>query len=48
LVGRGAATKHQVALMVAQTLRLRKPPSPADVTDALALAIAFARRNGSA
>jgi len=44
LVGRGAATKHQVAAMVVQALRLRKRPSPADVTDALALAIAFLRR----
>lgn len=46
LVGRGAATKQQVAAMVVQALRLRRPPSPADVTDALALAIAYVRRNG--
>ena len=45
LVGRGAATKQQVAAMVVQALRLRKPPSPADVTDALALAIAYLRRS---
>ncbi|HEY7993242.1 MAG: crossover junction endodeoxyribonuclease RuvC [Candidatus Eremiobacterales bacterium] len=44
LVGRGAATKDQVAAMVVQALKLRKPPAPADVTDALALAIAYLRR----
>jgi crossover junction endodeoxyribonuclease RuvC len=44
LVGRGAASKAQVGAMVVQALRLRKRPSPADVTDALALAIAFERR----
>lgn len=44
LVGSGAATKEQVALMVVQCLRLRRPPSPPDVTDALALAIAHGRR----
>jgi crossover junction endodeoxyribonuclease RuvC len=47
LVGRGAATKTQVGLMVVQALRLRKPPSPEDVTDALALAIAFFRRSNA-
>jgi crossover junction endodeoxyribonuclease RuvC len=46
LVGRGGATKDQVARMVVQALHLRKQPSPADVTDALALAIAFLRREG--
>lgn len=45
LVGRGAATKDQVAAMVVHALRLRARPSPADVTDALALAIAYARRS---
>jgi crossover junction endodeoxyribonuclease RuvC len=48
LVGNGLASKQQVAAMVVQALRLRRRPSPADVTDALALAIAHARRtNGS-
>lgn len=45
LVGRGAATKDQVASMVVDALRLRKRPSPPDVTDALALAIAYLRRS---
>ena len=48
LVGRGAASKAQVAAMVVQTLRLRRAPSPPDVTDALALAITHARRRGAA
>lgn len=45
LVGRGGATKEQVASMVVDALRLRKRPSPPDVTDALALAIAYLRRS---
>ncbi|HXW51156.1 MAG TPA: crossover junction endodeoxyribonuclease RuvC [Candidatus Acidoferrales bacterium] len=45
LVGNGAASKQQVAAMVVQTLHLRRRPSPADVTDALALAIAHGRRH---
>jgi crossover junction endodeoxyribonuclease RuvC len=44
LVGNGQASKDQVAAMVVQALRLRTRPKPADVTDALALAIAHARR----
>lgn len=44
LVGNGSASKQQVASMVVQTLRLKRLPSPPDVTDALALAIAHARR----
>ena len=45
LVGRGAASKAQVAAMVVQTLRLRRAPDESDVTDALALAITHARRS---
>jgi crossover junction endodeoxyribonuclease RuvC len=49
LVGNGGASKQQVASMVVLTLRLRRAPAPADVTDALALAIAHCRRaNGRA
>ena len=44
LVGNGLASKDQVAAMVVEVLRLHRRPSPADVTDALALAIAHARR----
>lgn len=41
LTGNGAATKEQVRYMVGQALRLAAPPGPLDVTDALALALAF-------
>jgi crossover junction endodeoxyribonuclease RuvC len=42
LVGNGAARKAQVKGMVVQLLGLSAPPYPDDVSDALALAIAFA------
>lgn len=40
VVGRGAALKPQVAYMVAQLLRLRTPPEPADAADGVAVALA--------
>jgi len=46
VAGNGAASKEQVGRMVAQVLRLAHMPRPADVTDALALAIACAQRGG--
>lgn len=42
LAGSGAAKKDQVGGMVVALLRLKELPRPNDVTDALALAIAFA------
>ncbi|MFN2448931.1 MAG: crossover junction endodeoxyribonuclease RuvC, partial [Candidatus Baltobacteraceae bacterium] len=39
-----AARKDQVNRMVTHLLGLRKQPEPEDVSDALALAIAFAHR----
>lgn len=39
VVGYGRAEKHQVQHMVAQLLRLDGPPEPADIADALAIAI---------
>jgi crossover junction endodeoxyribonuclease RuvC len=42
LAGSGAATKSQVKGMVVRLLGLSAPPEPDDVSDALALAIAFA------
>jgi crossover junction endodeoxyribonuclease RuvC len=42
VVGRGSATKEQVARMVQAYLTLKQPPDPLDVSDALALAIAHA------
>ena len=42
LVGHGAARKEQVKKMVVQLLNLRTMPAPDDVSDALALSIAYA------
>lgn len=39
LVGGGRAEKDQVALMVCRILGIREVPKPADVTDALAVAV---------
>jgi crossover junction endodeoxyribonuclease RuvC len=47
LVGSGAARKEQVKKMVSQMLGLRRLPQPDDVSDALALAVAYALRNGA-
>lgn len=44
VTGSGAATKARVAQMVAAHLGLKKPPQPADVTDALAAALALSQR----
>jgi crossover junction endodeoxyribonuclease RuvC len=41
LVGSGSARKEQVNAMVTQLLGLRRTPRPNDVSDALALALAF-------
>ena len=44
LVGSGNARKDQVNAMVVTLLKLRTAPKPNDVSDALALAIAFGRQ----
>ena len=44
LIGSGAARKDQVNSMVTQLLGLRRRPEPNDVSDALALALAFGAR----
>jgi crossover junction endodeoxyribonuclease RuvC len=41
LIGTGSARKEQVNAMVTHLLGLRRPPRPNDVSDALALAIAY-------
>jgi crossover junction endodeoxyribonuclease RuvC len=42
VTGAGAATKEQVQYMVAQLLRLKKAPEPADAADGVAAALAIA------
>lgn len=42
LAGSGRASKSQIQAMVAHLLRLPEPPSPADLSDALALALCHA------
>ncbi len=44
LVGAGSARKEQVGAMVARMLGLHAAPKPLDVSDALALALAFHHR----
>jgi len=48
VTGYGSADKKQVATMVARVLGLAKPPTPADASDALALAICHAWKSGVA
>ncbi len=44
VAGNGQASKRQMQLAVASQCGLSKPPSPADVADAIAIALADARR----
>lgn len=48
VTGYGSADKKQVATMVARILGLDTPPTPADASDALALAICHAWKTGTA
>lgn len=41
VTGNGHASKQQVQRMVQNTLKLKSPPEPADISDALAMAIAY-------
>jgi crossover junction endodeoxyribonuclease RuvC len=47
VTGYGSADKKQVATMVQRVLRLDAPPTPADASDALALALCHAWRGGA-
>lgn len=44
VTGNGRATKDQVGLMVSQILKLEETPKPADVADALAVAICASKK----
>jgi len=46
VTGNGRATKEQVSMMVARQLRLTEIEGPADVADALAVAITASKRGG--
>ena len=48
IVGRGAALKPQVGYMVAQLLRLRTAPAPADAADGVAIALTHLMLSGRA
>ena len=39
--GNGAATKEQVSYMVTQILKLKEPPKPLDVSDAMAVGLCY-------
>ena len=39
--GNGAASKEQVSYMVTQILKLKEPPKPLDVSDAMAVGLCF-------
>ena len=45
VAGNGQATKRQMQLAIAAQCGLAKPPSPADVADAIAIALTDARRS---
>jgi len=47
VTGNGRADKKQVAFMVAKTLGLDAPPTPADAADALAIAITHSRKSAN-
>jgi crossover junction endodeoxyribonuclease RuvC len=47
VTGYGSADKKQVGTMVARILGLDKPPTPADASDALALAVCHAWKTGT-
>lgn len=47
LTGNGQATKESVQYMVAQTLKMKKLPTPLDASDALAIALCHLQRPAS-
>ena len=47
VTGNGRATKDQVALMVTRILKLEEVPKPADVADAIAVALCASKRGAA-
>jgi len=45
ITGNGHASKEQVQRMVQNILKLKDPPEPVDVSDALAMAISYCYMN---
>ena len=43
--GNGSATKEQVQFMVSQILKLKSPPNPIDISDAMAVGLCFINQN---
>ena len=43
--GNGSATKEQVQIMVGQILKLKDPPNPIDISDAMAVGLCFINQN---
>jgi crossover junction endodeoxyribonuclease RuvC len=48
VTGNGRATKEQVSMMVKRLLKLDELKGPADIADALAVALTASKRGGSA
>ena len=43
--GNGSATKEQVQFIVSQILKLKDPPNPIDISDAMAVGLCFINQN---
>ena len=43
--GKGSASKEQVQFMVSQILKLKDPPKPMDISDAMAVGLCFINQN---
>ncbi len=41
ITGNGAATKEQIQFMVTTILKLKEPPNPLDISDAIAVALTY-------
>ena len=43
--GKGSASKEQVQFMVSQILKLKDPPKPMDISDAMAVGLCLINQN---